>query len=170
MDHWIYIINAWIHIIAAMAWIGGMLFLSIIMVPALRKLGSLENSAAMIRETGRRFRRFGYLLFIILLITGAGNLHMRGFTFKFMGTSDFWMSPYGQTLAYKLVLFILMIGLGVAHDFLIGRKALAAMVDRPASGPTLRMRRAASWMGRLNIIIAILISLLGVMLVRGRPW
>jgi hypothetical protein len=34
----------------------------------------------------------------------------------------------------------------------------------------LGLRRWASWFGRINLLLALVVVALGVMLVRGRPW
>ena len=73
----LYLLSVWIHILAAMAWIGGMFFLVLVVVPWLRA-GNRANAGAFLRETGQRFRSVGWSCFAILTVTGTFNLYARG--------------------------------------------------------------------------------------------
>ena len=46
----------WLHLLAAVAWIGGMLFLSVVLVPVLRRERFASQKALLFRTTARRFR------------------------------------------------------------------------------------------------------------------
>ena len=58
------------HIIAAIAWIGGMLFVALVLVPVLRR-GPRELRAALLDRVGRRFRTVGWAAIAVLLVTGV---------------------------------------------------------------------------------------------------
>ncbi len=73
----LYLLSVWIHILAATVWIGGMLFLVLVVVPWLRK-GKRPDAAVFLRETGTRFRNVGWICFALLAVTGTFNLWMRG--------------------------------------------------------------------------------------------
>jgi hypothetical protein len=55
------------------------------------------------------------------------------------------------------------------HDFFLGPRAAAAWEADPASAETFRLRRQAVQLGRLNLLLALVVIVLGVMLVRGAP-
>lgn len=75
--HALYLLSVWVHILAATVWLGGMLFLVLVVVPWLRKGGGTD-AAVFLRETGERFRSVGWGCFFVLLITGTFNLWFRG--------------------------------------------------------------------------------------------
>ena len=75
--HALYLLSVWVHILAATAWVGGMFFLVLVVVPWLRK-GEGSNAAVFLRETGERFRSVGWACFGLLLVTGTFNLWVRG--------------------------------------------------------------------------------------------
>ena len=83
---------------------------------------------------------------------------------------EFWNSPFGQVLGMKVIVVAILILLSMIHDFWIGPDSSRASRDAPTAEATLRLRKMASWMGRVSALLALLAILLGVMLVRGRPW
>ncbi|MCC6849134.1 MAG: hypothetical protein IT294_11595 [Deltaproteobacteria bacterium] len=70
--HALYVFSVWVHVLAAITWIGGMFFLMIMVMPWLRQ-GDRATAAAFLRETGTRFRTVGWGGFGVLLVTGAFN-------------------------------------------------------------------------------------------------
>ena len=47
----------WVHVLAAMTWVGGMLFIALVLVPTARTLGDSTIRTGLIRNSGRRFIR-----------------------------------------------------------------------------------------------------------------
>ena len=76
--HAIYLLSVWLHIMAAVVWVGGTLFLVFVLVPAIRQPQFAALAAALIRFTGRRFRWVAWICFTIFLLTGIVNLAVRG--------------------------------------------------------------------------------------------
>lgn len=58
--HTIYLLSVWLHIIAAMIWVGGICFLAFALVPVLHKPEHRRQALTLIQETGRRFRNVGW--------------------------------------------------------------------------------------------------------------
>ena len=170
MAHSLYVLSVWIHILAAAFWIGGMLFLVVILVPALRKLEDRQLAVRLVRETGRRFRLAGWIALITLAATGTSNLYLRGVRWPQLMTPEFWKLPFGSVLAAKLSLVLVILVISAVHDFSIGPRASASLQANPTSPEALRLRSLATWFGRLNLLLALIVAACGVMLVRGRPW
>ena len=162
----LYLVSVWLHIVAVTIWVGGMLFLTLVVVPWLRGPGR-ATGIAFLRASGRRFRAIAWLCFAILLVTGSFNLHMRGVGLASFADSDWLGSSFGRTVLYKLGLFAVVLILSALHDFVMGPRATAALERDPSSAEALRLRKAASWFGRLNLLLGLLLVLFGVMIVRG---
>jgi uncharacterized membrane protein len=166
----IYLASVWLHIMAAVAWVGGTLFLVLVLVPAIRREEFRALGAALIRFTGLRFRWVGWACFAVFIITGSLNLAARGIGFGELQETAFWQGSFGRTLALKLVLVVAILAISALHDFRLGPRAAAAWEADPFSAETLRFRRAAVRLGRWNLLLALAVILLGIMLVRGAPW
>lgn len=164
----LYVASVFLHILAAVVWVGGMFFLILVVVPWLRR-GHRATAGTFLRDTGTRFRTVGWACFALLFATGALNLWLRRVRPGDLLRPEWVGTPFGRAVILKLTLFALVIILSFVHDFVIGPRATRAMETDPGGEEALRLRRAASWMGRLNALLAMALVFLGVVLVRGWP-
>jgi uncharacterized membrane protein len=155
---------------AAIAWVGGTIFLVIVLVPAIRRPEFGGIASALIRFTALRFRWVGWVCFGVFIFTGIVNLAGRGIGWQELRDATFWQGSFGSTLAIKLMLVAAILLISAFHDFYLGPRAAAAWETDAASAETLRLRRQAAQLGRLNLLLALAAILLGIMLVRGAPW
>jgi copper resistance protein D len=167
--HALYTVSVFLHILAAITWIGGMFFLVLVVVPWLRK-GDRARAATLMRETGTRFRDIGWVCFAILLVTGTFNLWVRGVRFSSF-TDEAWLaSSFGRAVMVKLSVFALVLVVSAVHDFSVGPRASHAIEADPRSPESEGLRKSASKLGRLNVLLALVLVYVGVVLVRGWPW
>ena len=167
MGTWWYLLSVFIHILAAITWIGGMLFIVMVMAPLLRSPDFRPHATRVLHSTGKKFKKIGWACLLLLLVTGFIIAGARwGFSVLF--TSVFWAQPYpGQVLMHKLSIYLIVVVLSYVHDYHIGPKAVSAMRAAADAPETLKLRKAASWMGRLNLLLALMILWYGIRLVRG---
>jgi uncharacterized membrane protein len=168
MNHALFLLSTTLHILAAIIWVGGLMFMSLMLVPALRAMGNPALMARMIQAVGKRFKWIGWTCLVVLLVTGFTNLAARGISHRMLTTRDFWASSFGETLAWKLVLFAGVITLSLTHDLIAGPRLRQLRESDPMRAD--RYRRTASYLGRITLVLSLLITILAVMLVRGRPW
>lgn len=165
----LYILSVWLHILAATVWIGGMLFLVLVVVPWLRR-GRRADGVTFLRETGEQFRNVAWVCFGILLVTGSFDLWMRGVRLADFTRPEWLSSVFGTTVVVKLGVFAIVLAISALHDFVVGPRATAAMARDPSSAEGQRLRGRASLLGRANVLLALVLVAVGVMLVRGVPW
>jgi len=137
----------WLHVLAAITWIGGMLFIALVLVPVTRRLDDPALRTRLVQDAGRRFRAVGWVALAVLVVTGLLNL---------------WIHPVllsSPRLHWKLGLVGLALILSGFHDFVLGPRAGA-----PGADPSARVR--ASWVARLNVVIVLVIVALGLSLFR----
>lgn len=159
--HELYLASVWLHILAAMAWVGGMIFLVAVIVPMLRRPDTRERASEIMQLAGRRFRTVGWISFAVLVVTGVFNVLHRGFRFEDFFTGDVFLGRWGHALATKLVLVAIVLSMSAVHDFWLGPKAAEG-------GPEARerFRKIASIMGRVTFAFALAIVAVAVTLVR----
>lgn len=164
----LYFLSVWLHILCAIAWIGGMVFLTLIVVPWMRTQDRALG-ARFLQETGSRFSRLAWIAFSILFATGCFNLVHRGVHLRDFVDPEWLSSSFGRTVIAKLAVFALAVTLSAIHDFAHGPRALAEIRKDPTSAAAEAARRRASMLGRLNAVLALVLLSLGVAIVRGWP-
>lgn len=152
-----YVISVFLHIVFATFWIGGMLFLPLVLLPAIR---NTNNRVSLLHKTGIKFRLYGWIALVGLLATGVYNIYAKGLPFSWEFLSE---NSYGQLLGIKLLFFALMLIIGAIHDFYFGNKAIEEMKQTNES----TLKNIARWSGRVNLLLALLIAFLGVAISRG---
>jgi copper resistance protein D len=162
----LYLVAVWLHLLSMAVWLGSMLFMALVLVPALRKKEDPRRRSELIGETGERLRRVAWIAFAVLLLTGIVQLGGRGFAWRDV-FGRLWLGPLGHILAWKLGAFALVVALSAIHDFWLGPRSTRAALAGPEGQRAERARRLASWMGRLNVLLGLLIVLLAVLYVRG---
>lgn len=153
----VYYISVWLHIICASFWIGGMLFLPLVLLPAIKNNPERRN---LLMATGLKFRFYGYIVLSLVFITGLLNIYTRGLSFSW---TFFMESRYGKLVSLKIILFAVMLLTSFVHDMLAGKKAMEQMGEQESA----RFRLVARWTGRILLLIAFAMALIGVVISRG---
>lgn len=160
----LYHLNVTIHVLAALLWLGGMLFLAVVGAPVLRKVESPELRARLFNQLGRAYRNAGWAAIAVLVVTGVFNLSFRGVLRRdVLGSAAFWASPWGTALAWKLGLVAAMIIVSAVHDFILGPAAFRARGTTTAA----RLRSYSAWLARLNAVLGVVLVYVAVRLARG---
>ncbi|MGM0507175.1 MAG: DUF4149 domain-containing protein [Bacteroidota bacterium] len=167
MNATLFHISLFVHLIAVAFWLGGMLFTAGVLVPVSRRKLFLPFRGALFTQMGTLFSRISWGMFLLLVVSGIGMLIGKGYPTVDLLSSRFWGSPYGGVLMGKLHIFSLMLVISGLHDFWLGPKAARWMEESPESVRTDRMRKVASWIGRINLILGLAILWYAVQLSRG---
>jgi uncharacterized membrane protein len=165
----LYLLCVGLHVFAAIVWIGGMAFMVFAIVPTWRKsVAAPEVRTRLLHELAIRFRTIAWIALATLVATGAGNLWFRGVRAEdfFSGRTFAGTGPWGVHLAEKLAVVAVILLVSAAHDFWIGPRALRQAQEAPEAPARERFRRAASWAGRLNFVLAVIVLALALQLVR----
>jgi uncharacterized membrane protein len=151
----------WLHILAAVTWIGGALFLSTILVPVLRDEPFSAQRGTLFKAIAGRFRTMVWASIGLLLVTGIPLASRRV-------DSLLDLSGWPLPLKAKLGLVLLLIGMTGLHDFWIGPK-VGRWMRAPQESRTpfeSRMIRLAPWVARLALGLALGVLLAAVTLTR----
>ena len=163
----VYHISLFLHILSAIIWLGGMLFLALIVVPVVRKPEYQQFSGQLFHQTGLKFRFVGWICLGLFLVTGIFNLYYRVRDWNSLTSKRFWNGDFGETLLTKLLIFAIILIMSAVHDFYIGPKATELWQANPDSPQAKKLRKSASWFGRLNLLLGLLVVYLAIGMVRG---
>ena len=167
MNTWWYHLSVYLHILSAITWIGGMLFIVMVLAPLLRSQDFRPVATRVLHVTGKKFKKIGWACLLLLIVTGFFNALARygyaGQTWGEWGAAVF----ANKTLMHKIYTLLLILVLSWFHDFRIGPAAVRAMRNAADAPETLSLRRKAAWMGRVNLLLALMILWWAMKLVRG---
>ena len=163
----VYQLSVFLHILAAIIWIGGMLFLAMIVVPVTRQPPFQNISGRFFQEAGVKFRNIGWGCFLLLFITGFLNLSGRFGSMGIMSDGDFWLGAFGSKLAMKISLFVLILVMSAIHDFFVGPRAAQLLMSNPDNPAATKVRQSASWFGRINLLLGLIVVFLAVNMIRS---
>lgn len=151
----------WVHILAAVIWVGGMLFLSLVVVPVLKQEPMAAQRGVLFRVIGVRFRPIVWISVAALVATGPLLLSQRGGPL---------LEPSGWSfvLKVKLLLVAVLISLTAIHDFWLGPKVGQLLREPPQDrGPAAGLLiRLSPWIARLALVFALGVLLAATALVR----
>jgi len=161
----LYLASVTIHVLAALFWLGGMFFLAVVGAPVLRSVEPAALRADLFRAIGQRARLWGWISISVLILTGFVNLRYRGLlTADLWSRSEFWASPPGKALGWKLATVATMIGISAVHDFVVGPRAGQ---PRRTTEERARLRRWAALLARGNAVAGVFLVWWAVRLARG---
>lgn len=147
-----------LHILSAIFWIGGMLFLVAVVAPYLKTLSDPRDKSKIYQVVGKQYRFWGWVAIITLLVTGPVMLYtFYGIPPQKLMDPELHSTGFGKALAIKLGLVALIVTLSFIHDFFLGPKA--------RNSPN--FSKIARIFGRTNLIIALLIVIFAVIIRAG---
>ena len=100
------LIVLWLHLLAAAAWLGGMLFLLAVLAPLFHGTLPVREEIQIAYAAGRRYHFVASRAMEVILLTGIVNLFIRGFAGRAVFSRGFL-----TILGLKVVGFLLMAGL-----------------------------------------------------------
>ena len=127
----------WIHLLAAMVWVGGLVFLGLVAVPASRTVSGSVERAQLIRSIGRRFAVLALFALGVAVITGWW-LASRSLE----GWSALVTTSYGRLLLFKIALVGVGLVLTLVHILALG-PAMSAARARSSPAPRLTLASRA---------------------------
>ena len=156
MSSWYYL-SVWLHILGATFWIGGMLFLPLVLLPSIKN--NYERTQ-LLMSTGFKFRLYGYIVLAMMFITGVVNMGFKGVQFSWRFFNE---THYGRLVVLKVILFSSLVLISLTHDLIAGRKFLEQMQTEEST----KVKLIAQWTGRILLLISLIMAYVGVLLSRG---
>jgi putative copper export protein len=137
----------WIHLVSAMTWIGGMLFVWFVLLPAVKRPTLDPQTYTILTRVEERFRTMRWFSLLTLLGTGLFNLLHEGSSARLE-------SNWGGVLMIKMFFVAIVMGLSGINDFLITQ----------SKTPTPFVGRMKSWLNSIILLLGLLIVFIAVYL------
>ncbi|HEY8139920.1 MAG TPA: CopD family protein [Nitrososphaera sp.] len=154
----------WVHLICASIWVGGSIFIGIVLVPVLKSYTkSVEELVMLMVKVGRRFNKMTVPAFAILIATGLFSSR------TFFGSPEALVgSTYGIILMIKVILVIATVGTYVVHVRMFNAEMERKLVSGDGGSVYVQSVRAKIiHLGRIIVVLSIAILLLAALLDGG---
>ncbi|MDE0298846.1 MAG: CopD family protein [Candidatus Poribacteria bacterium] len=156
----------WLHVTAAVAWIGGNLILAMVIVPYFKKSVAPVERIKILTRIGKRFESIVWTCVIILIFSGLFNV------LSAIGGDVETVRLFMRTLTVKLALFVILIILTGIHSFLMGPRLSQAIEALDPDTRELpeeidKMRRSMAIVSSLMGVVSLLVLLAAVALRMG---
>ena len=145
-------INNFLHLLATVTWIGGMIYINIVLMPSLSAIDPSQRGR-LLGATTKRFMLLSWGSIIILVITGLLKTPSQ----MLLNISG----VYGISLTLKHFVILLMIVIGLLITFSLGPK-MQSLSPTPGEQPTpgfLKMQNQLSVLARINTILGVSVLL-----------
>ena len=158
----------WIHVIAAVVWVGGNLILAMVIVPHFRQSLPPVERIKLLTQIGKRFEPVVWGCIGVLFFTGIVNI----FSAVDITSPTALSGAFMRTLLIKIVLFFVLVLLTALHSMIFAPRLAAAVEELD---PTLEelppevkpLRTQMSVVSSLMGVVSLLILLAAVALRMG---
>ena len=151
----------WLHMLATVIWIGGMIIFPFVLVPAARQvLGEGPAMGKLMGAAAKRFAPLAILSMVVLLVTG---MVMMMASSGYSGMGDI-QGRWATVMLLKHVLVLVMMAIGIYMGAVIMKKMqkLAGTGEGPPSDPQALAKLQALQMklAKINLVLALVVLLL----------
>ena len=148
------VIVTWAHLVSASIWVGGGIFLGIVLAPLLKKMSfSTEERLELMIKTGRRFNKIALPSLIILIITGIYNSHL-----VLQSPEILFSSSYGAFLITKIILVVALIVTFVVHIRVFSGDVEKKITNREIEDKELqKLNKKGMILGETTVVLSVAI-------------
>ena len=157
-------IITWIHLVSAAVWVGGSLFIGVVLAPILKKMSMpLEERLQIMIKVGRRFNRIAVPSLIILVVTGLYSSQ------QLLSNPGILLSTsYGSYLVIKILLVIALIIAFAVHVRIIRKDVEEKIISKQMSEEQIqKLRKKIIILGEVTVVISVAILFFAAVLDAG---
>lgn len=152
------ILVVWLHLLAALVFLGGLLFHNHVFVPSILAAVRTDPGARLVwLNVLRKFRRLAWTALSLIILSGLYHLS------RLPSPAVLFESSAGSFLAWKLALVILLVFLSAHRDFGLASRMIRILEH---GGDPLPLQRRMSWIDRIILVLGVSVLFLGLRLSR----
>ena len=154
----------WAHLVSASIWVGGSIFIGIVLAPLLKTISeSVEERVTIMIRVGRKFNKIAIPSLAILIATGLYS------SSNILSRPEFLFSTnYGIILVIKIILVISLLVMFAIHVRII-RTEIEKKIESKEMLPEIvqKLRSKIISLGRIMVFVSIAILLMAALLHSG---
>jgi len=153
----------WVHLISASIWVGGSIFIGIVLAPMLKSLANaVEERTVLMIMIGRRFNKVALPALVVLVATGIYKAHV------VLASPDILLgSNYGTILVIKIIVVASMIVLFSIHVKISDVSKEKMLPSGYPDAKIMKVRSKIIWLGRIIVGQSIAILLFAALMDGG---
>mgnify|MGYP001204728798 FL=1 len=157
-------IVTWIHFLCASIWVGGSIFLGLVLAPLLKKMSfPIEERLNLMIKTGRRFNKIALPALVILIATGIYNSHL-----VLQSNEILFSTSYGAFLITKIILVIALIITFAIHVHIFNKNIEEKIAAKQITDSELqKLQKSAMILGESTVVISVAILFFAALLDAG---
>ena len=157
-------IVTWIHFLCASIWVGGSIFLGLVLAPLLKKMSfPIEERLNLMIRTGRRFNKIALPALVILIATGIYNSHL-----VLQNNEILFSTSYGAFLLTKIILVIALIITFAIHVHIFNKNIEEKIAAKQITDSELqKLQKSAMILGESTVVISVAILFFAALLDAG---
>ena len=157
-------IVTWIHFLCASIWVGGSIFLGLVLAPLLKKMSfSIEERLNLMIKTGKRFNKIALPALLILIATGIYNSHL-----VLQSPEILFSTSYGIFLITKITLVIALIITFIIHIRVFGKDIEEKITAKQiTTGELQKLTKKGMILGETTVVISVAILFFAALLDAG---
>ena len=154
----------WAHLVSASIWVGGSIFIGIVLAPLLKTISeSVEERVTIMIRVGRKFNKIAIPSLAILIVTGLYN------SSNILNKPEFLLSTnYGIILVIKIILVISLLVMFAIHVRII-RTEIEKKIESKEMLPEIvqKLRSKIISLGRIMVFVSVAILFMAALLHSG---
>jgi putative copper resistance protein D len=164
MSEWVWALVRWVHLVAMAIWLGGQLFLFLVVRPVLRSQLDRPTQTQFTAAFGRRYSPLAWISLIFAILNGFAIGEHRGVAQSALVSFP---AAYGTLLIMKMTLVALILVLTLLHGRFIGPQLteLARSLDPRDRQRYRQLLDLSVLISTANLLLTLLIVLLSARLV-----
>ena len=157
-------IVTWVHFLCASIWVGGSIFLGLVLAPLLKRMSfSVEERLNLMIKTGRRFNKIALPALLILIVTGIYNSHL-----VLQNNEILFSTSYGAFLITKIILVIALIVTFAIHIRIFNKNIEEKITTKQITDSELRkLTKNGMILGESTVVISVAILFFAALLDAG---
>ena len=154
----------WVHLVASAIWVGGSIFLGVILSPILRQVTpNIEERLRLMILVGRRFNKIAIPSLIVLVATGIYNSRVLLTNYTLLDDSS-----YGAFLVVKMVLVAMLVVVYLTHVRIIRQDVVDKIMSKNMEESELkRLRIKIIILGEVTVVLSVAILFFAALLDAG---